>query len=191
LKVNLHQFNTQIEAILPNVTKWQVRKMALEARHQVILDYECYLRLLKIATAQSLHFQPREIVSWLDNIVMIDRLIKRFPESLIHQCSLVLEHHILPSFKRIDALLYHKGKYAMLESTYDDGQTNPDQEHLQLASYQRLLQAQLGSRVQIMGFWLPIVPEYNEQGALIDSTFVEKNNQTLDDIALKITLFLS
>lgn len=185
-----HSFVQDMEALLPNVFAWQVRNMPLAQRIAAIQNYECYLLLKAQSKRMEMQASDAEIVSWLDNIVIIRRLLNYLKTSELVDCAIGLEV-ALPTHKKIDVLLYRGSKMMIIESCY--WQPNSDsldvENRQQVDSYQKILQFHHLDLLQVDSLIINILPEYDATGKILDEEAKNKNEELLASIAVRIRTF--
>ncbi len=185
-----HSFVQDMEALLPNVFAWQVRNMPLAQRIAAIQNYECYLLLQAQSKRMGMQASDAEIVSWLDNIVIIRRLLNYLKTSELVDCAIGLEV-ALPTQKKIDVLLYRGSKMMIIESCYQQPNSNSlDVENRQqVDSYQKILQFHHLDLLQVDSLIINILPEYDATGKILDEEAKNKNEELLASIAVRIRTF--
>ncbi|MFA6627428.1 MAG: hypothetical protein WCQ80_03380 [Bacilli bacterium] len=187
-----YQFQQGMQTILPNVFHWQVRRMPLAQRIAAVQDYQCFLLLKKQSKAMNLHTTDAEILSWLDNIVLVHRLLSLLDTTDLIDLSLGLEVKILPSAKRIDILLYRGHQMMIVETCYNlDALNNTLQEdnERQIQDYVKILQLHHLHYLSIQTAIINFLPEADASGKVLYHDQQAINNQSLQHLASRIHSF--
>lgn len=185
-------FLREMEEVLPHVFLWQVRAMSLSKRIAAIQEYECFLLLKKQSERMGIISSDAEIVSWLDNIIIMKRLLEKVTTFILVDCAIAFEE-VLPTRKRIDILLYRGSRMMLLESCYEAQPSDAtDQENRsQLEEYKKILQFQHGGFLRLESLIINFLPEYDASGKILDSKAKRTNEVRLSSLAKRIEAFFS
>ena len=187
--LNLCEFINTIEDYLPNVFLWQVRQMPLKTRLAAIKDYECFLLLKERAKVNKLIYDEIEVISWLDNIVILKRLVDYFNKEQQTNLALKLEYRLKPSFKRIDAIIYQGKKLFILELSYFTNEAPLPKETKQVQDYALELM-KIYPYSEIKSQILSFLPEYTQTKQSLDEN-IKRNNFIIQNIAKQIEAFFN
>lgn len=185
--LNLAEYVDTTEYYLPQVFSWQIRQMTLKNRLAAIKKYECFLLLASLATSKKINYQEAEIISWLDNIVIIKRLINYFSFQEQINLSLILEYQLRPSKKRIDVVIYRGAKLFVIECSYHENTSLLEAELAQARTYKNeLIDKYPNSKVDCA--ILAFAPEYTQNKERLEDN-IKNNEALLKELALKIKDF--
>ncbi|MDD4213155.1 MAG: hypothetical protein PHY42_07185 [Bacilli bacterium] len=181
-----------MEEVLPHVFLWQVRAMSLSKRIAAIQEYECFLLLKKQSKRVGISASDAEIVSWLDNIIIMKRLLENVKTSILVDCAIAFEE-ILPTRMRIDVLLYRGSHMMLIESCYEvkPSEATSEENLSQLEEYKKMLQFQHGGYLILESYLINFLPEYDASGKILNGTAQNTNDDRLSSLAKQIEAFFS
>lgn len=185
-------FLREMEEVLPHVFLWQVRAMSLSKRIAAIQEYECFLLLKKQSKRVGISASDAEIVSWLDNIIIMKRLLENVKTSILVDCAIAFEE-ILPTRMRIDVLLYRGSHMMLIESCYEvkPSEATSEENLSQLEEYKKMLQFQHGGYLILESYLINFLPEYDASGKILNGTAQNTNDDRLSSLAKQIEAFFS
>lgn len=169
----LNEFKELVEDDL-KIDNWWIYNDTIENRYDAIKNKEYFRILNHFANENNITFNKEEIISWIDNMVILFYALQGFYNAKSNQFTSFLENtlifgelHIPYSSHRADITLIKDNKILIIELSFakKEKRTSRYQEKLnQVICYKELLTNALPKHIEIATYTFPILPETDEEG---------------------------
>lgn len=154
-----------IEKITETIDKtidWQIFDADAITRAKAVSNMEYFNKLKKQAEKSKLSILDDEIISWLDSLTLITRLLESnilYP-TLKERIKVIQEYKIKYSNNyRADYLFLYENKIVVIEFSYKSYEKKFDEKLYQVIRYKELLEGQLPHDIKIVSYVFTYKPE--------------------------------
>lgn len=128
---------------------WSIMNCDLDERVNLAKDEDFFIKMKKYAKKQEIECTENEIITWFDNMYLIDKIVKLLNQEL--NIKIIQELQIPFSNKRADYVLVSENKILIIEFSYNkfNKEYRYEQKLHQAIGYKELLQNVLSSNITI------------------------------------------
>lgn len=147
------------------INNWQIMTEDIERRKKAISSKDYYQELNYIAKKQEIVFDDTEIISWLDSLLIMKKILSKLNElQNFSNMKIIQELHIPFTNKRADYVLVKDNKILIIEFSFANWNISYRYEYKlnQAIGYKECLQNVLPNHIKIGTYTYIINPEQDE-----------------------------
>lgn len=173
---------------------WKIANDSIENRSKKIETYKFFVKMKKDAKLFSDMVDDKEIISWLDSLTILIKLLKSEKLSeKIKNAIIIFQEYIIPYSNnyRADYLLCVGNKIMILEFSYKNESKNYDKKLIQALRYKEVLETIIPRDYIVGQFIFTYYPEYEKDLTVEIKENINKNQKILDTLVKLVNKFFN